>query len=577
MLDEINLFFDNFLSKIKRIPKTILSLNYTEKLLFSILFLIFLTSSIFLYKEINKIFLVEIPAYGGSFSEGVTGSPRFINPILATSKTDQDLNALIYSGLLKQSPSGKLIPELAEEYNISEDGRVYTFKLKDDLKFHDGKEITSADVEFTIKLTQNNIIKSPKRANWDGVVVEKINDKEIQFTLPQAYSPFLETLSIGILPKHIWEKISPEEFAFSKFNIEPIGSGPYQIKKIKRNSAGILESYTLKSFKDYSLGRPYINEVVIKIYPNEEDLIDAYNKNSFDQMSSLSPTHIKDIKMSSDSEILSTPLPRIFALFLNQNENSVFINKEIREALDKSVNKKEIVSEVLKGYGTIIDSPIPSNSEYHTAKAKEETGLDVARELLSKNGWKTNEDGFLQKETQKTKQLFSFSISTANIPELKKTAELLKKRWEELGAQVNLKIYEIGDLNQNVIRPRDYKSLLFGNVVGYNMDLYAFWHSSQRNDPGLNISMYANITSDALLEKTRTTQNNEEKKESLANLQKEIYKDRPAIFLYSPDFIYITTNKIKNKIINQINIPAERFLDINNWYIKTDKVWKIFL
>lgn len=577
MLDEIKNFFDKNLSKIKKIPQTIYSLNYTEKLLFSLLLIVFVISTLLLYKEVNEKFLVEIPSYGGSFSEGLVGSPRFVNPVLATSKTDQDLSTLIYSGLIKSSPSGKIIPDLAESYKISEDGLTYTFKLKDGLKFHDGKELTTADIEFTINSTQNNIIKSPKRANWDGVTVKRLNNKEIQFILPQAYSPFLETLSIGILPKHIWENISPEEFAFSKFNIEPIGSGPYKIKKIKRTSTGVLENYTLKAFSDYSLNKPYIKEINLKIYPNEETLIESYNKGHFDQMSSLSPTNIKNIKIQKEDEILSTPLPRIFALFLNQNENSVFINNEIREALDKSINRKELVTKVLEGYGTPITGPVPNNSAFYSKKTEEENGLEVAKEILKNNGWKMNEEAFLQKENQKEKKLFSFSISTANIPELKTAAEILKERWEELGAKVTLKIYEIGDLNQNVIRPREYESLLFGNVVGYNMDLFAFWHSSQRNDPGLNISMYANITSDALLEKIRTIQDTQEKEEKLIEFQKEIYKDRPAIFLYSPDFIYLVSQKIKNNTINQINIPADRFLDINNWYIKTDKVWKIFL
>lgn len=573
-----NIFNNLFKLKIEKIIETIGVFSTTEKVIFYALIIIFSISSIFLYRAINERFLIEVPLQGGSITEGVIGSPRFINPVLATSKADQDLNILIYSGLLKTTPSGKIVPDLARSYKISKDGYVYTFKLKDDLEFHDGIKITTEDIEFTINATQNNIIKSPKKANWDGVEIKRLNDKEIQFILPKPYSAFLENLTIGILPKHIWEEISAEQFAFSQFNIEPIGSGPYEINKIKRNSSGILESYLLKPFKKYALGEAYIANLTIKFYPNEEALIDAFNKKSIKNINSIGPNKIEILKLTKNSEILSTPLPRIFGVFFNQNENPVFTNEEVRIALSRAINLKQIINEILYGYGIDIDSPIPFNSDFYISNTeKTNQGIDSAKEILRKNGWSINEDGILEKSSKKGNSLLSFSISTANTPELKAIAELLKLKWEELGAQVQLKIYEIGDLNQNIIRPRQYDSILFGEVIGYNMDLFAFWHSSQRNDPGLNISMYANITVDKLLEEIRVTNDIEQQKIKYKDFQKEIFKDNPAIFLYSPHFIYVISKEIKNNPINQINNPSERFLDISNWYIKTDKIWKIFI
>ncbi|MBU4536575.1 hypothetical protein KJ603_00870 [Patescibacteria group bacterium] len=316
MLNKIKDIFNNlFKSKIEKLPIIINSFSTTEKVIFYGFVIIFLLSFIFLYKTINDKFLVEIPMTGGSFNEGVIGSPRFINPILANSKADKDLSTLIYSGLLKATPDGKLVPDLAKSYEISEDGYVYTFKLKDNLKFHDGVKITTEDIEFTINSTKDDIIKSSKRANWDGVEIKRLNNQEIQFILPQPYSPFLENLTLGILPKHIWEGINSEEFAFSQFNIEPIGSGPYKIKKIRRNSSGILENYLLTSFDGYALGEPYITELTIKFYNNEETLINAFNKNKVESINSISPDDIEKLNLHKDSEILSTPLPRIFGVY----------------------------------------------------------------------------------------------------------------------------------------------------------------------------------------------------------------------------------------------------------------------
>ena len=564
-------FFSYILFNISDIIK---SFSQIEKIIFYTILITLITSLTLILNNINESYLVEIPSHGGSLIEGIVGSPRFINPILAASNTDKDLSSLIYSGLLKATTEGELIPDLADNYSISEDGFVYLVELKDNIFFHDGYPITTEDIEFTIKMTQNNIIKSSKRANWEGVEVKRLNDKEIQFILPQPYSPFLENLTLGILPKHIWTEISPEQFAFSQFNINPIGSGPYKVKEIKRGSSDILEKYNLESFEGYSLGEPYISRLDIKLYSDEESLLTAYINKEIDSINSISPEKVSLLKEK--HQILSTPLPRIFGIFFNQDEATVFTNKEVRTALNIAINREKIIEEVLNNYGVAIDSPVPSKSRYYTKSDKEKDNLKIAKEILDSNNWKINPDGILEKLTRKETTLLKFSISTANTPELKAVANIIKEDWEKLGAQVSLKIFEIGDLNQNVIRPRQYDSLLFGEVIGRDMDLFAFWHSSQRNDPGLNIAMYANITTDSLLEEIRIDTNEEAKKEKFKMFQEEISTDVPATFIYSPEFIYILPEKIKNIKIEQLTIPSERFLNINEWYIETNKIWKIF-
>jgi peptide/nickel transport system substrate-binding protein len=564
-------FFSYILFNISDIIK---SFSQIEKIIFYTVLITLITSLTLILNNINESYLVEIPSHGGSLIEGIVGSPRFINPVLATSNTDKDLSSLIYSGLLKATTQGELIPNLADSYSISEDGFVYLVELKDNIFFHDGYPITTEDIEFTIKMTQNNIIKSSKRANWEGVEVKRLNDKEIQFILPQPYSPFLENLTLGILPKHIWTEISPEQFAFSQFNINPIGSGPYKVKEIKRGSSDILEKYNLESFEGYSLGEPYISRLDIKLYSDEESLLTAYINKEIDSINSISPEKVSLLKEK--HQILSTPLPRIFGIFFNQDEATVFTNKEVRTALNIAINREKIIEEVLNNYGVAIDSPVPSKSRYYTKSDKEKDNLKIAKEILDSNNWKINPDGILEKLTRKETTLLKFSISTANTPELKAVANIIKEDWEKLGAQVSLKIFEIGDLNQNVIRPRQYDSLLFGEVIGRDMDLFAFWHSSQRNDPGLNIAMYANITTDSLLEEIRIDTNEEAKKEKFKMFQEEISTDVPATFIYSPEFIYILPEKIKNIKIEQLTIPSERFLNINEWYIETNKIWKIF-
>jgi peptide/nickel transport system substrate-binding protein len=196
---------------------------------------------------------------------------------------------------------------------------------------------------------------------------------------------------------------------------------------------------------------------------------------------------------------------------------------------------------------------------------------------LSKSGWAINENGILEKKTKTTKQTLELSISTADSTELKLIAEMVKKSWEELGAKVTVKVYEFGDLSQNIIKTRKYDTLLFGEIINKDLDLYAFWHSSQRNSPGLNVSMYVNSKADKILEDARTSFD-EKAKDSLYKSFEEIIKDDvPAIFLYSPEYLYMMSKEIKGYDMKTISSPSDRFSGIDKWYIKTDKVWEIFV
>ena len=562
-----------------KITKVIKAFSLTEKTIFFIFTIVFVISSLSLLYQVNKLFLVEVPDYGGSLTEGIIGSPRFINPILSSSDIDKDLSSLIYSGLLKISHKGELIPDIAESYTISNNGLVYTFRLKDNVFFHDGVKLSADDIMFTIEKAQDPELKSPRETNWSSVRVEKIDEKTVSFTLKQAYSPFIQNLTLGILPKHIWKTASIEEFPFSQFNTQPIGTGPFKIDSITYTSSGLPSEYHLVSFDKYSLGRPYITNLTIKSFQKEKDIIEALKNEKIESVHSISPKVLSDLKIANDEVILS-PLPRIFGVFFNQNVAPVFINKEVRVALDIATDKKMIVDSILSGFGQIIAGPVPLRNIADTNIGEVGTEInrtEKAKALLVKNGWKQDANGIFEKKDKKGTTRLSFSISTGDATELRETAYLLQNQWQQIGAEVEVKIFGIGDLNQNIIKPRKYDSLLFGEIVGRNLDLYPFWHSSQRNTPGLNIALYTNIKVDKLLENIRKTTDPEQQKTYLNSFNKEIANDVPAVFTYSPYFIYIIPKKVQNVTLGTLASPSERFSNVSEWYIETNNVWKIFV
>lgn len=562
------------------LSRAIASFSKTERTAFWSLILIIIFSSALLIQAISRSFMVEVPTYGGSFSEGITGTPRFVNPVLAISEADRDVAMLVYSGLLRKTSDGGFIPDLAKKYEISKDGLTYTFTLKDDIFFHDGTPVTTDDVEFTILKAKDPNIKSPKRPNWEGVLIQKIDDKNISFTLKQPYAQFLENTTLGILPKYLWKDVPAEQFNFSDFNLKGVGSGPFIINSISKNRAGIPTSYVLSPFKKFALGQPYISKITLRFYSNEQELISALESGVVNNVNAIMPKEAQALK-NRGVQIKIYPLPRVYGVFFNQSSAPVLTDLAVRQALDAGIDRSNLVNKVLYGFGTPIYGPIPkTNSESISGSRSTSTQNDFTdrgRKILEDNGWKFDEETKVMiKKVKKDTTTLSFSISTADMPELRTTAELIKQEWEKMGAKVEVKIFEPSDLSQNVIRTRKYDALLFGEIVSENTDPYAFWHSSQRNDPGLNIAMYANSKVDKILEEARSTLDTVDRGKKYAQFESMIENDVPAVFIYSPDFIYIMSSNLRGVEVGYLTVPSERFINVYKWYAETDFIWKLF-
>jgi len=548
-----------------------------EKIVMLVLILTLSVGILGAWVELQKKFAAIVPIEGGSLREGIVGTPYLVNPILASSDADRDMASLIYSGLMKPDGKGGLEKNLAEDYSVSEDGLLYTFTLKENLSWHDDKPINADDIVFTVNAAKNPAIKSPSRANWEGVEAEIIDQRTIRFILKKPYAPFIENGTLGILPKHIWKNATPEQFSLSEFNRQPIGSGPYAVRKTERSSAGIITAYELESFNKYALGEPLIPKIKIFFYNSESDMVSDYEAGNIDSIGSITVSGVQKLRRAGRS-LKTLILPRVFGIFFNQNKSEIILDQNVRLALNAAVNKESVVENVLGGFGTALNGPLPPKI---TGAEESETSfnLEEAKNILEKNGWNYNEETGIREKRVKNKPTaeLAISISTANTPELVKTAETVKNMWQELGVKTEVRLYEIGDLNQSVIRPRDYESLLFGQVVGWDPDPFAFWHSSQRNDPGLNIALYANKTVDGILEKARTTNEAEARKDKYLEFEKEIIKDAPAVFLYSPYYLYVAPQNLKGFDTETLTTPAERFANIHKWHLYTAMVWKIFV
>ncbi|MBI2463204.1 MAG: hypothetical protein HYV65_03150 [Candidatus Spechtbacteria bacterium] len=513
------------------------------------------------------------PSTGGNYREAMIGLPRFINPVLAPgSDIDRDIARLIYPSLLKYDAEGTLVPDLAESYQVLNNGKQYRFIIKDRAQWEDNTPITAADVVFTISLIQDQKYSSPLRQNWIGVAASQEGDRVVIFNLDSPYPPFTENTTVGILPKHIWENVAPNSFLLADANLKPIGGGPFKFNKFQKDSTGYIFSYDLARNDKYYAQKPYLDGISFRFFDSEDEAIRAYNRRAVDAVSTISATALDQLHLTSQTTVYSFTLPRYFAIFFNQNQNPALQDSSVRQALQFATDKDSLVSSALNGRGEKVSTPIlPFMPEFNQAAgAIYSFDADRARALLDKAGWQISEnDGTRAKKSGAISMALDITLATVAWPELQDIATELQKQWAAVGVRLKVETYQLGELQQNIMAPRNYSMLLFGQVLSLEPDPFSFWHSSQKKDPGLNLSLYGNNNVDKLLENARQEQNPATRNSDLQQFQQILMNDNPAIFLYNPSYLYPANNTIKGIENGTVADPSWRFANITNWYVNT--------
>lgn len=562
-------------------------LTVREKRFFVALMVVSIASGTAFFGRIFYAVTQAAPKVGGTYREGILKEPRTINPILAVTDADRDLSRLVFSSLLTYDGTGVLKTDLAENYEISQDAKSYTVILKKNAVWHDGKPLDADDVVFTIQTIQNPAFKSPLRPNWQGVQVEKLDRFTLRFTLHTPYAPFIENLTVGIIPKHIWEKVSPEQAGLNELNLKPVGSGPYRYDSLKQQTDGTLTWYQLTRNPNYYQPGPYIGTMVFYFFPIEDDLVGAWRRGDIDGFGPVTPSRIPELSRR-NSVILPIKVPRIFGIFFNQNKSKTLADRRVRQAILRALNKKEIAQTAVSGGASPLDTVLPWLADETTAQSSELTyNQEAAKQLLAQAGW-IDRDGNGIREQQaatiiknkktaaapasKEPVTLRLTLTTSDWPDLLQTAEKIKEMLGTVGIDVQIEKKSFADLESSIIRPRNFEMLLFGQVYGYEPDPFAFWHSSQIKDPGLNVALYANRKADALLEEARQTSDHAERSEKLKKISDVVLQDTPAVFLFSQLYFYLIPENIRGVQITKISLPANRFADINEWYLKTKRV-----
>lgn len=549
---------------------------------------------------------------GGEYTEGLVGSPLYINPLLSqTNDVDQDLVRLVFNGLVRYNDNYEIIPDLAESWTISEDRKQYTFVIRNGVKWHDGEPFTVNDVLFTFQAIKDKNFKSPLNLTFEGVTAEITGERQITFTLTEPYAGFLNLLTFGILPQHLWFDIPAVNSQLATYNQKPIGTGPFKFKSLLKEKNGSIVSYTFERYDGYHLQPAYISALHFKFYPDAQSAVDALKNKHVQGLGFISKKNIGDIS-NKTYNLHEFYLSQFTAVFFNEVKNEVLKDAKVREALQLATNKEQILSDVLQGQGNIIHSPVLPGFLGFDESIVTEFNPARAAELLIADGWglkelELNQDGTLkvitdeetateetseqpesaeslnpvvpeEKITQeilvKKETPLVLTLTTIDQPDSVKLVTLLKEQWEAIGVKVLINLIDRRTFGSQTIPTRDYEVLVYGGIIGYDGDLFPYWHSSQREYPGVNLANYVNRNVDARIEEVRKESNPETQATKLQEIQKLITEQRPAIFLYSPTYTYPVSKSVKGITTTRINLPSDRFWDITDWYIKTKRLFR---
>jgi len=509
---------------------------------------------------------IPTPTEGGTYTEGMIGQPRYINPILSdNNRIDKDISNLIFSGLVKFNDNGKIVRDAAESFTISEDKKTYTIKMRDGMSWHDGNSFDTEDLEFTFGLITDTTYNSSLYENFKSVELLIDNNLTARFVLKQPYAPFLESLAFKILPKHIWENVPSNGFTLASANLRPVGSGPFQFSQLKKNSDGLIRLLSLTRFDNFYEEKAFLKNIEFYFYPNEEELLSSYQKKEILAIGQLPDNYQTYLPDLSKTNLYKIYLPQFFSIFINQKNNKILEDKNIRIALATAINRDLVIQKALNGKASSIDQiivPASIADQSIAINPVHSFNRDLAASVLEQLGWiDSDADGIRDKEELK----LEFILVTSDQEWLIKASEEIKEQWKAIGINIIID----ANLRGDTIKNRRYDLLLFGQSPIASSDPCAFWHSSQQEYPGINLSLFTNPTSDTILENIRITFNEEELFELFTNFQEILTNEVPSIPLLQPFEFFAVNQKIGGVSIKDDGYPSSRFSTINKWYIQT--------
>jgi len=507
-----------------------------------------------------------VPTYGGTYIEAVSGTPQYLQPILAASDVDQDVVRLVFSGLTRFTRDGTVVGDLAS-YTIDGDGKVWTFTIRGDARWQDGVPVTASDAVYTVSLLQDRAYVGPYADAFKDVKVEAVGNDVVRFTLPDSYGAFAASTTVPLLPAHLLGDVTYAQLARASFNRRPIGTGPFRV------AAATASEVTLTRNDDYygvlpDRTRAYLDRVVLRSYPSPSEALTALSRGEIDGVGGLAVNDAERARAMKNVLLYSFPTNDYTALFLNvRPEKQTFRETIVREAIATAIDKGAVLDAAIDGRGRVADEMVPPTS---WAYVKDVPTFDhsavQAAAMLDGADWKDHDgDGVRDKNGVKLAFEVATSSETARVAAATEIQDDLKR----VGIAMTIKAVSFGELSEGIIPGRAYDALLIGVTGTGDPEPYPLFHSSEIAPPGHNFSGYFTLPIDRALESARRTSDAAKRFELIVPVFQAIAHECPVIFLYFSDYLYAQNKQVQGLRIMPITSPSERLWNVADWYVRT--------
>jgi len=516
------------------------------------------------------------PVTGGIYTEGIVGAINRLNPLLDMyNPSDKDVDRLIFSGLIRFDEHGLPVGDLAESWGISQDGKIYNFTLRANATWHDGKPVLSDDVMFTIDLMKdsNSIFPDDVKKLWGEVGIQRLDDKTVQFRLPEPFAPFLDYLSFGVLPKHLLEGLTYEKLVGASYNVQPVGSGPYRFDHFITEN-GQITGVALAANKDYYNQPPFIEKLVFLYFSDAQSAMAAYQKGEIMGISRVPPDLLPQVLKDPKLSIYTGRFSEMTLVFLNLNNPEVPFLKEpkVRRALLMGINRQLMIDRLLQGQAIIADGPIlPGTWAYYDGI--EHLGYDpeTALSLLKGLGYTIPAEGGSIR-ADKDGKLMKLELLYPDDASHKAIAEMIQESWAKLGVGVTLTALPYNELVSGHLETRLYQAALVDLNLARSPDPdpYPFWHQTQVNS-GQNYSNWDDFQASEYLEQARIVTDLGERARYYRNFQVRFSQEMPALPLFYPVYTYAVNSGVQGVSIGNLFDSSDRFASITSWYLVTTR------
>ncbi len=511
-------------------------------------------------------------APGGVYTEALVGTLGRLNPLLDwNNPVDRDADRLLFSGLVTFDSRGLPQPDLAEAWGTTPDGTIYNFTIRPDAVWQDGQPVTSDDVIFTIGLIKSSsLFPQDIRDLWGQIDVKRLDDKNLKFTLPEPFAPFLDYATFGILPQHLLQSTPPDQLANADFNIKPVGSGPYRFDHLITEGGQITGLVLTVNDRFYGT-KPYIQQVVFRYYPDAKSAFDAYQQGEVLGVSDLTADILPEALADPQLSVYTSQLPQMSIILLNlkNTEVSFLGNANVRRALLLGLNRDYIISTILKGQGIVADGPIfPGSWAYYDGLEHLAYDPEAAISLLKGEGYVIPASGGTVRS--KDNQALDFVLVHPDDPVHTQIAQAIQQEWAQIGVQVNLQAVPYDQILPTYLAPRTYEAVLVDLNIARtpDPDPYPFWHQAEATG-GQNYSQWDNRAASEYLEQARTETDFTVRARLYRNFQVIFSKDLPSLPLYYPVYSYGVDEQVRGVQVAPLYDTSDRRATLGSWYLVT--------